>query len=90
MIAEDWIASRCKSTDGSLRCVGTEDHAGPHWASLVGDRAMRWGMRGIGCFDPGCVKEPGHGRPHNDGKGTSWWPMDAEDFALLAVEVSGR
>lgn len=85
---EDWPLvdppERCTSTHGSFRCVGSEDHAGPHWAPTTGDRAFRWGMSGWGCFDPMCVKSPGHERPHNDGKGCSWWPMDAEDEDLLA------
>lgn len=73
------LSNRCESRDNSFRCVGEEGHHGCHWAPLVGDKAFRWGMRGWGCFDPICVKRPGHPMPHNDGRGTTWWPPEMAD-----------
>lgn len=79
------LTGRCDSVRGSLRCVGTTGHASPHWAPTTGHRAMRWGMSGEGCFDPDCVKTPGHQAPHNDGKGRSWWPMTDDEYDALDV-----
>lgn len=74
-------ALRCESTHGQYRCVGDPDHPGPHWAPLERSRALRWGMVGIGCFDPECNREPGHEMPHRDGHGRSWVPLTDEELA---------
>jgi hypothetical protein len=76
------MSARCDSVDGSNRCMGEPDHAGPHWADVGRSPAvLRWGMRGYGCADTLCNRKPGHELPHRDGRGVSWWfvPKDADE-----------
>ena len=83
------MSSRCASRHGVYRCVRAEEHGGAHVAPLSGNRAMRWGMHGIGCCDPDCVRKPDHPSPHRNGRGVSWWPIDAdEDDEALGGSVN--
>lgn len=76
----DYDHPRCASIHGALRCCDLEGHGGAHWADVGASPAvLRWGMSGYGCADNRCNRKPGHEGSHRDGRGTSWWPIDADE-----------
>lgn len=79
---------RCGSIHTQYRCEREAGHAGCHLATTGKDRAIRWGVVEVGCFDPYCVEGPDHGLPHRNGRGTSWWPGERvdEEPALFELE----
>ena len=82
------LLRRCESVDGVYRCQGDAGHAGAHWADVGRSPAvLRWGMRGYGCFDPECVRAPGHPTPHRNGRGRSWWPIERDSIDWCADDA---
>jgi hypothetical protein len=81
---------RCPSEHGQWRCVWELGHGGAHTAPQEGNRAVRWGMVGIGCCDPLCNRRPDHAGPHRDGHGLSWVPIDDVDYDEFLAWVRTR
>lgn len=80
------VGIRCHSVShNGYRCEGDEGHWGPgnpHWATVGGGRALRWGVIETGCADNRCNRPPNHEGAHNDGRGTSWYEVDDDQEEL--------